>query len=609
MKDRKRTNWYFYTAAELLEQELGDPLAAAGPFSFRQAVELDEREAFPGEACRILDEKGFQNYYVPAQHGGNLRRFDEVFTLLRMIARRDLSVAIAHSKTFLGAAPIWIAGTTEQRLDLARRIQNREAVALALTEEAHGSDLAACDCVARKMHNQYLLAGTKWLINNATRSTVLCLLSRTRPSGGPLGMSLFYVKKEHLDANAFRHLPKIKTHGIRGIDISGIQFANAVLKEEALIGKEHHGLEYLLKTFQITRPLCSALSLGAADTALRLALTFACQRRLYGNMVLALPTAREELNKAFTDVIICECLALFAARALQALPEQMSLWSSVTKYFVPTLLEDMVRNTATILGARYYLREHYAYGMFQKIVRDIAIVSLFDGSAHLNLSLIASQLGQLAQHSEDERSHSDFTILERLEYTCSLERTPPDFDTGKFVLTNRGRDELQSGLLLTAKHLDSQLEGREVPRRVAEDLCVLIRRFAQERQRLDRMAHDLVLKQEDLRSSVEGLALSKTYCILHAASACYHMWLFNRSLIDEAFASGEWLVLCLNRLFKMLSPREELIAPAVYGEKLSALLLQLSQENRLFGIFPVRLASPSATPTGDFAEQATTQFI
>src|SRR5581483_8166739 len=165
----------FYTRAELLEQELGDPCDPAGLFSFPHAVEIDEREAFPAEACSLLDQKGIQDYYIPARYGGKLQRFDEVLMVLRVIARRDLSVAIAHSKTFLGSAPVWIAGTMSQRLDLAQRIQRGEAVALALTEEAHGSDLAASDCTARKIHQHYLVSGTKWLVNNATRSSTLSL--------------------------------------------------------------------------------------------------------------------------------------------------------------------------------------------------------------------------------------------------------------------------------------------------------------------------------------------------------------------------------------------------------------------------------------------------
>jgi alkylation response protein AidB-like acyl-CoA dehydrogenase len=568
MAGREERDGQFFAVAELFEQALGDPVEATGPLSFRHAVEIDEREAFPLEACGILDEQGVQDYYVPTQFGGNLHYFDEIFTLLRIVARRDLSVAIAHSKTFLGAAPIWIAGSSEQRQNLACRIQNREPIALALTEEAHGSDLAASECTARKIHDQYFLTGSKWLVNNATRGTTLCLLGRTRSGGGPLGTSLFYVEKEKLDTRSFFHLPKIKTHGIRGIDISGIQFENAVLPAEALVGKEHHGLEYLFKTFQITRPLCSALSLGAADTALRLALRFALERRIYNNTVFALPTASYELTRGFTDILICECLALFAARALQVLPEQMSLWSAITKYFVPTLLEETVRNCATILGARYYLREHYCYGIFQKIVRDIAIVGLFDGSSHVNLNIIAGQLGQLTQYGKAaEGVPPAAEVLANLEQVCTLRRTMPDFDPGKLLMTNRGRDELQRGLLLAEEQLDAQLEGAGVPRTVATDLRLLIQRFAHERRNLERVVRGLVLKQEDMRVSVKGFALSKTYCILHAAAACYYIWLFNRSSLNDAFASGEWLVLCLSRLLKMLFPQEEVLSLAAYEAK------------------------------------------
>jgi alkylation response protein AidB-like acyl-CoA dehydrogenase len=147
----------FYAAAERLEQTLGDPGAIDQPnpsdgqpdkpgwppshFSFKGFVELDEREEFPEMLCYALDAWGLQEYYVQAQYGGKLWCFDEIFTLGRSVARRDLSAAIAHSKTLLGATPVWIAGTREQREILSRRIRNRESIALALTEEAHDGDL------------------------------------------------------------------------------------------------------------------------------------------------------------------------------------------------------------------------------------------------------------------------------------------------------------------------------------------------------------------------------------------------------------------------------------------------------------------------------------
>lgn len=577
---------FFTATAELLEEALGDPRDGEQLFSFPQAVALDEQEVFPQQACQFLDSWGLPAYYVPARYGGKLQGFDEVLTLLRIIARRDLSVAIAHCKTFLGSAPIWIAGSQQQRQDLARRVQEGEAIALALTEEAHGSDLAASECVAKKIHQHYVLSGTKWLVNNATRSSVLSLLCRSRPAGGPLGTSLFAVVKQELDAAAFVHLPKIKTHGIRAIDISGIHFEHAIVGEQALIGKEHHGLEYLFKTFQITRPLCSGLSLGAADTALRLALQFACERRVYGETVFAIPAARHELVGAFVDLLMCECLALFSARALHVLPEQMSIWSAVTKYLVPTTLEDMVRTAATILGARYYLREHYAAGMFQKIVRDIAIVSLFDGSTRLNLSLIASQLGQLAQRAQAGKQPCAQDVLANLELICTLSHELPEFDPEKLALTNRGRDELQWGLALAAEHLRSQ----DLSPEVARDLGLLLDQFAELQRQQERAVCALLGKQADLRVSSEASELSQEFCLCHAAAACYYLWASNRHLLTADFASGEWLVLCLARLAKRICAQRDLPTLALYREHVAAAMLGRLEKNCLFSLFPVQLA-------------------
>lgn len=590
MKGSKTVQAWYGTQAEKFEQALGDPLDPANLFSFKRSIELDECEEFPEALCTLVEEWGLQDYYVPVQYGGKLSRIDELLALLRVLSRRDLSVTIAHAKTLLGSIPVWIAGTEEQRLDLARRIFKREYVALALTEEAHGGDLAASECTARKLHDQYLLSGTKWLVNNATRSTVLCLLARTRLRSGPLGTSLLYVEKDKLDAQAFYHLPKIKTHGIRGIDISGIHFDHAVVPAHALIGKEYYGLDPVFKTFQITRTLCAVLSLGAADTALRLALSFALQRRVYGDAVFAIPAARETLVGAFTDLLICDCMTLLAARALHTLPGQMSLWSSVTKYFVPTCLEILVRDTATILGARYYLRAHYGYGMFQKIMRDIAIVNLFDGSSQVNLNLIASQLGRIAQHPETFDETDTTGVLSSLELTCSLQQTLPEFSTEKLTMINRGHDYLHTGLLLAAKQCDLQIGFDDISASFKADLKLLVQRFAQERQIVDQAVRELAARQEDIHTSPEGFALARRHCILHAASACYYMWLFNRSSLDDDFASGAWLVLCLIRLFKQLFPTENPVSPGAYSERVTATLLRLFQENRMFGITPIQLA-------------------
>src|SRR5881392_2037080 len=108
-----------YDAAEALERYLGDPCTPETALSFRRSAELDERDEYPQEACRALDDWGLYDYYIPRACGGRLASYPEVLALLRGVSRRDLTVAIAHSGTFLGAAAVWLAGTPEQRCWLA----------------------------------------------------------------------------------------------------------------------------------------------------------------------------------------------------------------------------------------------------------------------------------------------------------------------------------------------------------------------------------------------------------------------------------------------------------------------------------------------------------
>ncbi len=266
-------------SAEELESYLGDPRAAEARMSFQRSVELDEADAYPEAAVRSLGEWGYLQHFVPAELGGKLERFDHAARLLQTVSRRDLTAAVALGQSFLGSVAVWIAGTDAQRAGMSELLRRNGQAALALTEEAHGSDILATEVSAERTPTGFVLRGEKWLINNATRGEVLSVFARTDGAGGLGGFSLFLVDKRKLPAGSFAPLPKKKTHGIRGADISGIRFRNAPLGPEALVGSFGGGTELVMKGLQITRAGCAGFSLGAGDTALRLALDFAAARR------------------------------------------------------------------------------------------------------------------------------------------------------------------------------------------------------------------------------------------------------------------------------------------------------------------------------------------
>jgi alkylation response protein AidB-like acyl-CoA dehydrogenase len=511
---------------------------------------------------------------------------------MRVVSRRDLTVAIGHGKTYLGSVCVWVGSEEEQKYRLAKIIKEQKQVALGLTEKAHGSDLIANEVEATEVEDGYLLTGEKWLINNATRGKALTVFARTDSHGTSRSFSTFFVEKDKLKNSSYRHLEKIRTHGIRGADISGISFDKCLIPKESLIGKLGAGLEVTLKGFQITRTICASLSLGAADTALRSTLDFALSRKLYGENLFAVPHAQQQLVEAFLDILICDCVATAATRAIHVTTEQMSVWSAVVKYFVPITVEKLIYNLGVVLGARYYLRESHWWGIFQKIVRDNAIVSLFDGSTIVNLYALSLQLRHLAKHRTKIDICRCEDLLFRLENTFSLDRTLPDANLNNLELFNRGHNDVLQGIELSLVNLKKIQNSSEIDNEILQVIINFTSNLLNLLKKNDEIVKDLPA-QKGHKEPPELFEMSRQYCLLHTAAACLHMWLYNRQLLGDFFAQGKWLVLCLDRLMMPFLHTPSSL-PDSYRENVAQELLKLYKQDQLFSIVPIQLAKTKA---------------
>ncbi|MGC1307184.1 MAG: acyl-CoA dehydrogenase [Phormidesmis sp.] len=593
-----------YQLAEKLEQALGNPQQADSLMSFQHTAELDEAEQFPHEEIAWLYNWGLQDYYIPIANGGKFTSFEEFIAFVRVLARRDLNISIAFTTLFWSFLT-WMAGTDEQKEKLSHLMREEHtAMCLAYSERGHGSDLVGGSVIATKVEGGYVLNGEKWPINRATISGVTFVLARTDPEGGNRGLSLFMVEKKDLNPSQVYNLPKIKTHGIRAADMSGIGFSDCFIPERMLLGKEGHGLELGLKGFQITRALCAAFSQGAADTCLRTTLNFAVNRKLYNKTVIDMPHARRTLTNAFTDMLICDCVNIGAARGFHVSTGQFGVWSAVDKYFVPVTLEQVMKDTSVVLGSRFYMRDEHDSGVFQKALRDSAIISMFDGSSVVNLHALILQRRHLAKGRVKIRQKPEklAAVQKRLTQSFSLDQPVPTFEPTKLEIVSRGADDVMQGLEGTL----AQLEALKASNDSTLDKAVLSQVLELGQVILAELnAQDELITQSDFQhgheQSFESFELAKQYCRLHAAIACILMWIHNRTELGEFFAKGEWLVLSLHRLLSHF--RMTLTAPPqAYYENVAQELLHLHQADKMFSIVPFQLAQSS-----DFTQSASIQ--
>ncbi|MBU2665903.1 acyl-CoA dehydrogenase family protein [Actinoplanes bogorensis] len=517
-------------AARRFEERLGDPEHADTVFNHARVAAADEAEAFPDEICAELDRLGLPAHYVPAAYGGELRGFDTLVQVLRTVAGRDLTTAVGHAKTFLGSASVWARvprdeADTAQARRLAGTVLAGIPVCWALTEPGHGSDLMGGEVTAVRRDDGYRVDGTKWLINNATRAGVVCLLARTEAAGGPRGFTVVLADKRELPAEAYRCLPREATHGIRGADISGISFVDAPLPATALVGPRGSGLETVLRALQLTRTACTALSLGAADHALSLIRQYLAERELYGRRLADVPYLRRGVGRLHTMLFLAEAVTALVSRAVTAETQELSVLAPVAKAFVPTLTDQLIQGCGEQLGARAFLTGIPGYGRFQKIERDHRIVGIFDGSTPVNRHAVINQFPQLARGWSGGAAG-----VERLRPLARLSEPVPGLDPARIALTGRGGCLPLLGLAAAV----AGVHAAGGPGAAAQALLTAT----------DGVHADLAAYRpapRDVDPAAYDLAQRFELCV--AGASAVHLWLHNhdRAGDDPLWRDGLWL--------------------------------------------------------------------
>jgi alkylation response protein AidB-like acyl-CoA dehydrogenase len=552
-----------YADAARLEQALGCPFDPGTGMSLAGGVRADELESTPAAAYEAAWAAGCHEYLVPVEEGGRLASFEALSAVVRAMSRRDLAISVGFGSTFLAATPVWIWGEPAQRRRVAEMVLAREFGTAGISEDAAGSDLLATGTRATPVPGGFRLDGRKWLVGNGRRSSFATVLAASDPSYG-----LFLLDFAALGNAGVHRLPKVRTLGLRGHDLSGFELDGCQVGADAVLGRPGRGIEMVTGMLQFTRTMVGAMCLGAADTALRIALRHAQDRMLYGAPALALPPVRSLLARGFADLLVGECVQLAAARALDVAPKRMALWSAVAKYVVPGFCVDAMAACGEVLSARAYLRENVADGAFQKLVRDAAITPVFEGTQLVQLETIHSQLASGARR----RGPAELA-LDTL------------FGFGEPVRDWAPRDPRPS---ITYGRADE----------VVDLLDVAVERLAADApDGVVGLARMLLAVRDRTREDLGGLAAHRTHeayevarrhSLVQAGACCLHTWLERRAALGGLATDPAWLSVALRRVLGRLGVPVEPDREA--EDRLVRQLEDLDHNDRAFSLVPLRLA-------------------
>jgi butyryl-CoA dehydrogenase len=376
---------YFLTEEQRMLKELARKIAEEKVMPVR--AELDEKEEFPWEMMRICAEAGLFGVSLAEEYGGFGGGVFENCMVIEELSRACIGVSVSFAGSGLGAYPILLYGTEEQKKRYLPEIGSGKRLgAFGATEANAGSDVAGMQTTARKDGDGYILNGTKQWITNGGEAEIYSVFAVTDKKRGPRGISGFIVEK---GTPGFSFGKKEKKLGIRTSATRELVFEDCRIPKENLIGgREGFGLIMILKTFDMSRPSIGAQAVGLAQGAFETAARYTRERVQFGQKIISFQAVQHMLSDMATQIEAARALVYAVARYIDSNPRSFSKESAMAKLFPSDMAMRVTVDAVQLLGGYGYMRDFPV----EKMMRDAKILQIYEGTNQIQRSNIAMEL-------------------------------------------------------------------------------------------------------------------------------------------------------------------------------------------------------------------------
>jgi alkylation response protein AidB-like acyl-CoA dehydrogenase len=338
------------------------------------ADELDREQRYPWESVPKLVDSGLAGLFLPQAHGGRGASLTATVAVVERIAEDCASTAAILCAYQLGAFPLLLAGSEEQKAFYLRAMAEGTATSFALSERTAGSDPAAMSATATREGNGWRLRGEKFWIGNGGASRYYVVFAKTDPEAGGRGITAFMVDKES-DGVSVDHLSD--KMGIRGTQTSNLRL-DAFVAPDAQVGERGRALRLALKTLNVGRIMVSAQSLGLAIGAFREAAARAVSRETFGRPIIENQGIAFPLADVATEITAARLLLYQAANAYDR-GEDVQVIGAQAKLYCSE-----VAHRAADVAIQIWAGDGYCKpSKVERIYRDQRILEIYEGTSEI----------------------------------------------------------------------------------------------------------------------------------------------------------------------------------------------------------------------------------
>jgi alkylation response protein AidB-like acyl-CoA dehydrogenase len=377
-------------------------------------LQYDREEIFPEETIREMlgPEIGLQLLMLPEAYGGMGGGTRDSCAVTQEMAKICLGITTAFFAIQLGADPIVVAGTEEQKQKWLGAIATGKAlVAYAVTEPDAGSNVVAIKTKADPVTNEageiigYKINGSKQFISTGLYADFITVLANT-----PEGATFFIMER---GTDGYTPGKGEKKHGIRASNTSPLTFSDAFVPVENLIGGvPGQGFKQASKVFGYTRLMVGSMALGGGEAAVDIAINYAKER-------IQFKAPLSEKQGYTHKLIIPHIVRLSAAEAfieetaerLDSGEKDLEVEGSIAKLFASESANKAAEDAIQALGGYGYIAEYEV----EKIKRDVRITCIYEGTSEIQQNIISMYRWKKTRKSKGEFYQSIRDEMMRLD--------------------------------------------------------------------------------------------------------------------------------------------------------------------------------------------------
>ncbi|MDL5361571.1 acyl-CoA dehydrogenase family protein [Halalkalicoccus sp. NIPERK01] len=351
------------------------------------AREHDEEGKYPHDLIEEAARYDLVAPNIPEKYGGPGMDTLSSVIVTEELWRADPGIGSAIGSRGFGSNMILEFGDEWMKDEWLTAIASGEsACASAISEPAHGSNVAGMETRAERDGDEWVLNGNKMWITNGTVADVAVVMAKTDPDAGKRGITAFLVPT---DSDGFSAEKIDNKLGIRASDLAELILDDVRVPEGNVIGEVDEGFYQLMNFFSSGRVSVAAQAVGAAQGALDAALEYAGEREQFGQKIGEFQAIQHKLAEMATDVEAARSLTYRAASEVEKDDRRAAMkFASMAKLFASEHAVDVADESIQVHGGAGYVTDHPA----ERYYRDARITKIYEGTSEIQKNIIADQL-------------------------------------------------------------------------------------------------------------------------------------------------------------------------------------------------------------------------